>query len=240
MENDSNTINVNVVAPPGKLGLRLKHVKEGAKVLCIDNDSPLKSALSEGDVILTLNGEPLVNKNQFHNTSGSRTLGISRQTDTYLRLEAEKLAQKRERDMQLSTVNDIALSPIPLLELQRYNSIAIHSGVEYDTVYVGATPTTALCKRYARFIADNQNCMNIHHIEYVMLHYDCVNGTTGMMKLMMVGKDHEHYDSGLTRFVQAIIDDRHECMRKKKSCVSMLEYLFNTIKIFYDNVMEEK
>jgi hypothetical protein len=28
-------------------------VKEGAKVLCIDNDSPLKSALSEGDVILT-------------------------------------------------------------------------------------------------------------------------------------------------------------------------------------------
>jgi hypothetical protein len=188
------------VACPGKLGLRLKYVKEGAEVLCVDNDSPLKSVIYEKDVILTLNGEPLVNKNQFH-TFCPRTLGIRRQIDTYLRLEAEKLkSQKRDmRDMPSST------KAIPFLELHRYNSIAINSGIEYDTQFTGATPTSALCKQYACFIADEANCVSIHNIEYIMLHYDCRYGKTGIMMLMMGGKHLDHVDSGITSFIRAII-----------------------------------
>jgi hypothetical protein len=230
----SNTIiKIDVVAHPGKLGLVLKFVKEGAEVLRVDKDSPLTSVIFESDVIQTLNGQPLVNKNQFH-TSGPRTLGIGRQIDTFLCLEAQKLAQNRDRD-----VPSLSTKAIPFVELQRYNSIAINSGMEYDTEYVGATPTAALCKQYACFIADEANCVKIHNVEYIMLHYDCRYGTTDMMKLMMGRKDCDQLDRGLTSFVEAIIEDRNECMRKKKPCSSMLEYLFNTIKIFYDDEIEK-
>jgi hypothetical protein len=235
---NSHTIDIEVLAHPGKLGLRLKYVKEGAEVLCVDDDSPLKGVIYEKDVILTLNGEPLVNKNQFH-TFCSRTLGIRRQIDTYLRLEAEKL-KSRKRDMR-----DIPLSTkaIPFLELYRYNSIAINSGIEYDTQYIGATPTSALCKQYASFIADEANCVNIHNIEYIMLHYDCRYGKTGMMMLMMGANHLNHADTGITSFIRTIIEDRHEsCRRKEKSCalISILEYLFTTIEMFYEIIMEEK
>ena len=64
------------------------------------------------------------------------------------------------------------------------------------------------------------------------------------MMMLMMGANHlNHADTGITSFIRTIIEDRHEsCRRKEKSCalISILEYLFTTIEMFYEIIMEEK
>jgi hypothetical protein len=244
-----------VKAPPGKLGLTLKM---GALVCSVEKSSPLESVINAGDVIVTINEDAVLTKNQFHSLLEPRVLGIQRHTTikkkpdqhhndcdesftrsedvedmvvAYLHLQGEKLkAQKK------SNVSSTEL--IPFARLQHFNSVAINLGIEYDNQHVGATPTSGLCKKYAYFIADEDNRVKIHDIEFILLHYDCRYGRTGMIKVMIGDKTLVHAPQVVTVFVNELINEKESSRSCEKS--SMLVYLFSTIEMFYQDIQEER